>query len=179
MSILIKGIKFGGECWSCPCFDGGYGDCNALEKKTNHTGEPLPDCPIIELPDHGDLIYRQAAIDAPDKFIQDCNPEHFVGHQKFVKFMGNAEIGSFGDWQFANGVNMGLTAAEVTIKDLPSAQPERKKGQWIVITRHEHYPSGKPYEKLQCPFCKKIDHNGDGNFCGYCGAEMQNGENDG
>lgn len=68
-----------------------------------------------------DLISRQVAIEAPEEFIKDCNPEHFVGHQKFIEFMDNAEIGSFGNWQFANGFNMGLTAAEVAIKELPSA----------------------------------------------------------
>lgn len=72
-----------------------------------------------------DLISRRAAIDAPEEFIKDCNPDHFTGHQKFIEFMDNAEIGSFGNWQFANGFNMGLTAAEVAIKNLPSAQ------QWI------------------------------------------------
>ena len=71
-----------------------------------------------------DTISRQAAIDTPEKFIKDCNPEHFVAHQKFIEFMDNAEIGSFGNWQFANGFNMGLTAAEVAIKQLPSTQPE-------------------------------------------------------
>ena len=72
-----------------------------------------------------DLISRQAAIDAPEKFIKDCNPELFVGYQKFIEFMDDAEIGSFGNWQFANGFNMGLIAAKVAIKKLPSAQPER------------------------------------------------------
>ena len=72
-----------------------------------------------------DLISRQAAIKAPEKFIKDCNSEHFAGHQKFIEYMDNAEIGSFGNWQFANGFNMGLTAAEVAIKDLPPAP------QWI------------------------------------------------
>lgn len=52
----------------------------------------------------------------------------------------------------------------------------QKIGKWIVVKRHEHYPSGKPYEQLRCPFCKRFDHNGDGNFCGYCGADMK-GEN--
>lgn len=70
-----------------------------------------------------DLISRRAAIDAPEKFIKDCNPEHFVGHQKFIEFMDDAEIGSFGNWQFANGFNIGLIAAEVAIKNLPSVQP--------------------------------------------------------
>lgn len=71
-----------------------------------------------------DLIDRQAAIDAPERFTKDCNPEHFVGHQNFIEYMDNAEIGSFGNWQFANGFNMGLTAAEVAIKELPSAETE-------------------------------------------------------
>ena len=59
------------------------------------------------------------------------------------------------------------------INALLPTQPEQKKGKWIVVKRHEHYPSGKPYEQLQCPFCKRFDHNGDGNFCGYCGADMR------
>lgn len=61
----------------------------------------------------------------------------------------------------------------VLSEHLPSVEPEREKGKWIVVTRHEHYPSGKTYEQLQCPFCNRIDHNGDGNFCGYCGADMR------
>ena len=73
-----------------------------------------------------ELISKQAAIDAPEKFIKDCNPELFVGYQKFIEFMDDAEIGSFGNWQFANGFNMGLIAAKVAIKKLPSAQSEIK-----------------------------------------------------
>jgi hypothetical protein len=75
-----------------------------------------------------DLIDREEAANAPEKFIKGCNPEYFVGHQKFIEYMDDAEIGSFGQWQFVNGFNMGLTAAEVAIKALPSAQPEP---QWI------------------------------------------------
>lgn len=74
-----------------------------------------------------DLISRAEAMDASEKFIKDCNPDHFVGHQKFIEYMDNAEIGSFGKWQFANGFNMGLTAAEVAIKKLPSVQ------HWIPV----------------------------------------------
>ena len=77
-----------------------------------------------------DLISRAEAMDASEKFIKDCNPDHFVGHQKFIEYMDNAEIGSFGKWQFANGFNMGLTAAEVAIKNLPSAQPEPEEFEW-------------------------------------------------
>ena len=82
-----------------------------------------------------DLISRQTAIDAPEKLIKDCNPDHFVGHQKFIEFMDDAEIGRFGNWQFANGFNLGLTAAEVEIKNLPSTQ------QWIPVS--ERLPEKK------------------------------------
>ena len=72
-----------------------------------------------------DLIRRQAAIDAPKRFTKDCNPEHFVGHSNFIEYMDTVGIRSFGNWQYANGFNMGLTAAEVAIEKLPSAQQSR------------------------------------------------------
>lgn len=52
-------------------------------------------------------------------------------------------------------------------------QPEKKKAKWIVRHRHEHYPSGSPYDEDVCPFCKRADHNGDGLYCGYCGAKVE------
>lgn len=132
-----------------------------------------------------DLIDRQAAIDAPEKFIKDCNPEHFVGHQKFIEYMDNTEIGSFGNWQFANGFNMGLTAAEVAIKKLPSAQPThddgsnaldaldcvaQRTGKWIV------YYHGGTRLSYECNLCRhsSMDRTP---FCSYCGARMET-END-
>lgn len=57
--------------------------------------------------------------------------------------------------------------------ELPAANVRPvKEGEWIVRQRYEHYPSCRPYEELICPFCKRTDHNGDGRFCGYCGAKM-------
>lgn len=59
MSVLIKGIKVHrGDCWACPCLDGEYGDCNVLEKDVHDI--EYEECPLIELPDHGDLIDRDA-----------------------------------------------------------------------------------------------------------------------
>lgn len=53
-----------------------------------------------------------------------------------------------------------------------------RRGRWIIRTRHEHYPSGRAYEEIVCPFCWKVDHNSDGNFCGYCGARMDGKDGD-
>ena len=54
------------------------------------------------------------------------------------------------------------------IKDLPSAQPERKKGKWIDYS-DEGY--------VECPFCHSAT-NCDGNkdelhFCFSCGADLR------
>lgn len=93
-----------------------------------------------------DLISRAEAMDASEKFIKDCNPDHFVGHQKFIEYMDNAEIGSFGKWQFANGFNMGLTAAEVAIKNLPSAQPTYTDAEIQKMQEMEQAQIEKAYQ---------------------------------
>ena len=115
-----------------------------------------------------DLISRQAAIDAPRIFTKDCNPEHFVGHSNFIEYMGTVGIRSFGNWQYANGFNMGLTAAEFAIEKLPSAHPERPKGHWIDIG------SGQ-----ECSECGEVQYGYDNfrYYCAKCGAEMK-GEED-
>ena len=71
-----------------------------------------------------DLISRQAAIDIERRATVDTNPEHFESHQKFVEFMDNAEISSFGRWQWSNGFNTALTAVGIDLERLPTAQPE-------------------------------------------------------
>lgn len=116
-----------------------------------------------------DLISRQEAIDASEKFIKDCNPDHFVGHQKFIEHMDNAEIGSFGKWQFANGFNMGLTAAEVAIKKLPSAEPMRH-GKWECT----YSPNGFLLEQKcsECGLTFEEPSGVDYNYCPNCGARM-------
>ena len=60
MSVLIKGLDMPDCCWNCPCLDGEYGECNISGQKIKGDGERIADCPLIELPDHGDLIDRDA-----------------------------------------------------------------------------------------------------------------------
>ena len=71
-----------------------------------------------------DLIERQAAIDIELSATVDTNPTHFEAHQKFTQFMDDAEISSFGRWQWSNGFNTALTAVGIDLKKLPTAQPE-------------------------------------------------------
>lgn len=58
------------------------------------------------------------------------------------------------------------------MSDKQSGSTESRKA-WIEVQRHEHYPSGRPYTDLFCPYCGRKDHNGDGQYCGYCGAKIE------
>ena len=81
-----------------------------------------------------DLIDRQAAIDAVYSETVSTNPEHFKSSEKFIKFMDDADIASFGKWQWANGFNTALVATKIQLEKLPSAQPEP---QWIPMSERE------------------------------------------
>ena len=72
----------------------------------------------------GDTISRREAIDAVDSETVSTNPEHFKSSEKFIKFMDDADIASFGKWQWANGFNTALVATEIQLKKLTAAQSE-------------------------------------------------------
>lgn len=60
MSVLIKGMKMPkdcSECRFCAWKDGNDVACVA-------TGKGADDCPLIELPYHGDLIEKRPIVDA-------------------------------------------------------------------------------------------------------------------
>lgn len=121
-----------------------------------------------------DMISRQDAIDALKIFTKDCHPEHFVGHSNFSEYMGTVGIRSFGNWQYANGFNMGLTAAEVAIEKLPSAQ---RKGKWIATQEW----GGRNYSCSCCKFSFIVDTcmlEPMWNFCPNCGAMMEGSANE-
>ena len=64
-------------------------------------------------------------------------------------------------------------------KHLPSAQPERKTGRWIHLSRHKWI---RTYKCDQCGNILDFDGvnagRGDANFCPNCGTSMR-GEQDG
>lgn len=139
-----------------------------------------PDVPDTNV---GDMISRQAAIDIERRATVDTNPEHFESHQKFVQFMDNAEISSFGRWQWSNGFNTALTAVGIDLKRLPSAQPkhlrestkmmERKTGRW-----ERHYSRPGVYADLawHCSECGAAFDDSwahKWHYCPDCGAEME------
>lgn len=88
-----------------------------------------------------DTISRQAAIDAADSETVSTNPDHFKSREKFIKFMDDDDIASFGKWQWANGFNTALVAVTIQLEKLPSAEPEQR---WIpcsenLPTKEGHY----------------------------------------
>ena len=90
-----------------------------------------------------DLISRKAAIDAI--------------RASTSKYTGFMEMEMYTD-----------DDAVEAIEALPSAQPERQKGEWIDYTEDGY---------VECPFCHNAT-NCDGNkdelhFCFSCGADMR------
>lgn len=100
-----------------------------------------------------DLIDRQAAIDALVKAIRE-DPY----------YDGNEAI---------NG--LGVCDVRVILNDLPSAQPEQKKGEWIVDEKRFGCT------ERHCSLCGAILEGDDwkwrnNNYCYHCGARMVRGE---
>lgn len=63
--------------------------------------------------------------------------------------------------------------AEKCLNALPSAQPERKRGEWIKIIPEE----GHGIYRAKCDQCGEYDFF-ETNYCGNCGADMR-GETNG
>lgn len=64
----------------------------------------------------------------------------------------------------------------IAIENLPPAQPERKKGKWIVYKAPDQYHCGL----VKCPFCyeEMIAESDEYNFCPRCGADMRGDQNE-
>ena len=81
MSVLIKGQKMPKHCWQC-IFKDGDDLCILLDADCMRIwGEEkrLPDCPLIELPDHGDLIDKDAALRVVCSACYDTKAESRIG----------------------------------------------------------------------------------------------------
>ena len=105
-----------------------------------------------------DLISRQQAIDALDVLCQ----EHRY------KIPGKIETYS----QYNEAWQDALDRAEGAVFNLPSSQPERKKGKWINRSLNILYPE---WERYTCSVCG--EHSNRYDYCPNCGADMR-GERD-
>lgn len=59
-SVLIKGMKMPQSCLLCP-FGDEFGKC-CVNAELEDANELTHSCPLIELPDHGDLIDRDVLV---------------------------------------------------------------------------------------------------------------------
>ena len=96
-----------------------------------------------------DLISRQAAIDALDGEITvtgRANAEAVRGYARLVADR---------------------------IKRLPSAEPERKKGEWIEV-QFKTFPYNRIGKARKCSLCgKRKDKYVRWDYCPCCGADMR------
>ena len=93
-----------------------------------------------------DLIERQKAIDA----LGECP----VGDTDW-------DLGCRNQWEWDTEI----------LRTLPSAEPERKKGEWIYDTERVA-GDGWTYSQYHCSECGFQELGGLANFCSHCGAEM-------
>lgn len=112
-----------------------------------------------------DLIDRQATIDALEK-VAEIFPWRIPGNRDSYDHYNEA-------WNDAIG------RAEIEIEKLPSAQPERPKGEWIP---QDHNKSNGCATTLvyYFPKCSECGHSGDSAFafCPWCGADMRGEQNE-
>ena len=99
-----------------------------------------------------DLIDRQAAIDALEEQLDYLN-------------MLNKDENPTAESKW-----YGVNWARNMIADMPSAQPERKKGEWMMHIDYL-FPEDSTMECNQCHEHQPVDI--DDNFCPNCGADMR------
>lgn len=115
------------------------------------------------------LINVDALTEMLEHHKKDCNPDHFDGHETFIDKI-DAHDG-YGEWQFANGFNMGIVASIVETKHAPIMDAEPvKHGRWV---------SENQQRVFKCSVCRNyLDFDGvnagrgSANYCPNCGAKM-------
>ena len=95
-----------------------------------------------------DLISRQAAIDAVNGY-RPPKPKHETSMEEVNRIA----------WDCA------INCAEMALKALPPAEPQRKKGTWLIL----------PLTDAWIYMCDQCGHRTDFNdfYCSNCGAVMR------
>lgn len=73
MSILIKGMKMPKSCLLCP-FGDEFGKC-CVNAELEDANELTHSCPLVELPDHGDLIDRDKLFKKAEEWEEEASAE--------------------------------------------------------------------------------------------------------
>lgn len=130
---------------------------NAILKERSAYKHDVYNAPTVDVPDTnvGDMIIRQSAIDALEREKTYCT----------------AYKDGYTQTDYFKEYNMGLTDGIKALNKLPSAQPERKTGRWILVKGS----NGKDYHKCsECLHTQEI--TGIKNYCAVCGADMRGKE---
>ena len=118
-----------------------------------------PEINCSEIPNGSDdTISRQMALDALDEQIEQCN-----------KALGSFDISPKDEYAI-KVERASLEAYKEQLENMPSAQPERKKGRWVY---------NSPVT-MKCNQCGLVIKDWDWHrfkFCPNCGADMR-GEQD-
>ena len=64
MSVYIKGMEMPTRCYTCPCADLEYYDCNLMPGTRIEQHKRLDDCPLVPVPPHGRLIDADALLES-------------------------------------------------------------------------------------------------------------------
>ena len=71
---------------------------------------------------------KDVVIHLSDRLIKDTNPSHFDYHEKFMSYMKNDKINSFGKWMFNNGYNAGVVTLQSELQ-----KKELARYKWVSV----------------------------------------------
>lgn len=85
--VYIKGMEMPTRCYTCPCADLEFYDCNLMPGTRIEQHKRLDDCPLIPVPPHGRLIDADALY---RKIKAECNPygKPSIGYDDGLKVLG-------------------------------------------------------------------------------------------
>lgn len=73
--IYIHGLEMPGNCWDCPLIieEERFSVCLQLARVIDDESKRPSDCPIVPVPDHGDLIEREPLRASIKESIDECH----------------------------------------------------------------------------------------------------------
>lgn len=71
---------------------------------------------------------KDVVIHLSSRLIKDTNPSHFDYHEKFMSYIKNDKINSFGKWMFNNGYNAGVVTLQSELQ-----KKELARYKWVSV----------------------------------------------